>query len=253
MLTFNSRRGREMIGNNRQGTANVVNMALQNNIRKLCHVSSVTTLAQNIHQDSTTEESPWKSVRNQVPYAVSKIESEREVWRGIAEGLNAVIVNPGVILGYGDPLRDSGRLIPSLRKMTRFYTSGLTGMVGVRDVSRAMIQLMESDISGERFILNAENVSYRKLTEVVASALGKTKPSIRIPALVLEIAWRLDHLRSLVTGSEPFITRATAQSACQKTCFNGEKITQYLPFQYTPIEEVVKEICGKIRKEQLLY
>jgi nucleoside-diphosphate-sugar epimerase len=164
--------------------------------------------------------------------------------------MNAVIVNPGVILGYGDPRRDSGRLIPSLRKMTCLYTTGITGMVGVRDVSRAMIQLMESDISGELFILNAENVSFRKLTEMVALALGKPRPFIRIPVFVLEALWRLEHLRSLITGGEPFITRATAQSACQQTYFNGEKITRRLPFQYTPIEEVVKEVCGQVRKER---
>jgi nucleoside-diphosphate-sugar epimerase len=250
ILTFNSRKGREMINNNLQGTANVVNMALQNNIRKLCHVSSVTTLSPSVHQHTVTEESPWKSVRNQVPYAVSKIESEREVWRGIAEGLNAVIVNPGIILGHGDPLRDSGRLIPSMSRMTRFYTSGITGMVGVRDVSRAMIQLMESSISGERFILNAENVSYKRLLKMVASGLGKPRPSVRIPAAALEISWRLDHVRSLLTGREPFITRAIARSAHEKTYFNGEKITRYLPFQYTPIEEVVREVCEQIRQEQ---
>lgn len=250
ILTFSTRHGEELITNNQQGTANIVNAALQNNIRKLCHVSSVTSMARNIQKEVITEESPWKSVRNQVPYAVSKIESEREVWRGIAEGLNAVIVNPGVILGYGDPRRDSGRLIPSLSRMTRYYTSGITGMVGVRDVTRAMIMLMESNISGERFILNAENVSYRRLTEMVASALGKPRPSIRIPVAVLEASWRVDHIRSLLTGNDPFITKAVARSARERTDYSGEKITRVLPFQYTPIEEVVSEVCGQIRTGQ---
>lgn len=250
ILTFSTRHAEELIINNQQGTANIVNAALQNNIRKLCHVSSVTSIARNIQKEVITEESPWKSVRNQVPYAVSKIESEREVWRGIAEGLNAVIVNPGVIMGYGDPRRDSGRLIPSLSRMTRLYTSGITGMVGVRDVTRAMIMLMESNISGERFILNAENVSYRRLTEMVASALGRPRPSIRIPVAVLEAAWRLDHIRSLLTGNDPFITKAVARSARERTYYSGEKITRVLPFQYTPIEEVVMEVCRQIRTAQ---
>lgn len=250
ILTFNPRRAGELISTNRQGTANVVNMALQNNIRKLCHVSSVTTIAKTVQEKIITEESPWKSVRNQVPYAVSKIESEREVWRGIAEGLNAVIVNPGVILGWGDTRRDSGRLIPALSRMTRFYTSGTTGMVGVRDVSRAMVMLMESSISGERFILNAENVSFRRLTEIVATALEKPRPSVKIPAAALGISWRLDHVRSLLTGREPFITRAIAENARKKTCYSGEKITRVLPFEYTPIDDVVREVCGQIKKEQ---
>ena len=250
ILTFNPRRGRELIATNQQGTANIVNLALQNNIRKLCHVSSVTSITKNVQEEIITEGSPWKSVRNQVPYAVSKIESEREVWRGIAEGLNAVIVNPGVILGWGDARRDSGRLIPALSRMARFYTSGVTGMVGIRDVSRAMIMLMESGISGERFILNAENVSFRRLAEMVATALGKPKPSVRIPAATLEISWRLEYIRSLITGSEPFITKAIARSAQEKTYFDGGKITRVLPFQYTPIEEVVREVCGQIKKEQ---
>lgn len=243
ILTFNPRRAKELITTNQQGTANIVNMALQKNIRKLCHVSSVTTIAKTVQEEIVTEGSPWKSVRKQVPYAVSKIESEREVWRGIAEGLNAVIVNPGVILGWGDTRRDSGRLIPALSRMTRFYTSGTTGMVGVRDVSRAMIMLMESGISGERFILNAENVSFRRLAEMVASALGTSGPSVKIPAAALEISWRLEYVRSLLTGREPFITRTIAENARKKTCYSGEKITRALPFYYTPIEEVVREVC----------
>ncbi len=250
IMTFNPKSGRKMIRNNTLGTANVVNTALAKNIRKLCHVSSVISLAQTFDHPIITESAPWKSTRHHPPYAISKVESEREVWRGIAEGLDAVIVNPGVILGHGDPKRDSGRLIPSLSKMTRYYTSGVTGMISIKDVVRAMILLMESDISGERFILSAENVPFQHLTEMVAEALGKPKPSIRIPALALEIAWRMEHLRSLVTGSEPFITKATAQSASRWTYFNGEKITQRLPFQYTPIEQVVREICKKIREEE---
>lgn len=244
MVSFNPRKGREMIWNNMQGTANMVNMALAKNVRKFCHVSSVISLSKSTDHHQITESSPWKSPRHHPPYAISKVESEREVWRGIAEGLNAVIVNPGIVIGYGDPLRDSGRLIHSLRKVSRFYTSGITGMVGVNDVVKAMILLMESDISGERFILSAENVPYKKLTEIVATSLGKPRPSVKIPSIALELAWRMEHMRCLVTGGEPFITKATAQSACRKMSFDGSKITRRLPFLYTPIEQAVHEACS---------
>lgn len=243
MVSFNPRNGRKMIWNNMQGTANMVNMGLAKNVRKFCHVSSVISLSKTMDNPVITESSPWKSPRHHPPYAISKVESEREVWRGIAEGLNAVIVNPGIVIGYGDPMRDSGRLIHSLSNISRFYTSGVTGMVGINDVVRAMILLMESDISGERFILSAENVPYKKLTEMVATTLGKPKPSVRIPSFALELAWRMEHIRCLLAGGEPFITKATAQSARRKVLFDGSRITRTIPFQYTPIETVVQQTC----------
>jgi nucleoside-diphosphate-sugar epimerase len=244
MVSFNPRRKQEMITNNLQGTANLVNAALAGQVRKFCHVSSVSALAKSAGQPLVNDESGWRSSKKDPPYAISKYESEREVWRGMSEGLNAVIVSPAIIIGYGDAGRDSGRLIPSISKISLFYTGGANGMVGVRDVTRAMILLMESDISQERFILNSENKPFRELTAMIAGNLGKRKPIIRVPAAVLGLLWRFEHVRSCLFGSEPFITHATAKSSRMNYYFDGSKITKQIDFQYTPLEQVVKEACA---------
>jgi nucleoside-diphosphate-sugar epimerase len=243
MVSFNPRRAREMITNNQEGTANMVNAALACQIRKFCHVSSVSALAKSPDQPYVTDESAWRSSKKDPPYAISKHESEREIWRGMSEGLHAVIVSPTIVIGYGDSSRDSGRLIPSLGRLSTFYTGGSNGMVGVRDVVRAMILLMESDISQERFVLNAGNRTFRELTAMVAKNMGRPLPRIRIPSALIGLLWRAEYLRSYLANSEPFITRATAVSARRKYFFDGNRICRFIDFEYTPLEEVVSEAC----------
>ena len=244
MVSLVPRERRSIIKTNIKGTANVINAALEKNIRKLCHVSSITALGDKPEGKFIDEKTVWVPSNKSSAYRISKYESELEVWRGIAEGLKAVIVNPSIILGVSNPAGQSGRLIHSIYKNSAFYTNGIIGYVGVRDVSRAMIGLMENDIHNERFILSAENLSYRELFSMIAKSHHKKEPHIRIPSFILEVGWRAETIRSFLTGNKPIITKSIARNAISHYHFNGNKIKDYIDFEYTPVPEVITEMCN---------
>ena len=246
-VSFVPRERESIIKNNIEGTANIVNAALEKNIRKLCHVSSIAAMGNKPDGKFIDEKAEWVPSNKNTAYRISKYESELEVWRGIAEGLKAVIVNPSIILGITNPVGQSGRLIHSIYKNSAFYTTGVNGYIGVRDVSRAMIGLMESDIHNERFILSAENLSYKELFSMIAKSFHKKEPHIRIPSFMLEVGWRAEKIRSFLFGNKPVITKSMTRNAINQYHYNGSKIKDYLDFEYTPVPEVITEMCNIIQ------
>ena len=235
---------KKLIRQNTEGTANLVNAALEKKIRKLCYVSSIAALGRpESMSDLIDEDLVWKTSKNNSIYAVSKYGAEREVWRGTAEGLDAVIVNPSIILGVAGKSGGSSRIFNTVWEGLKFYPPGKNGFVDVRDVVKAMILLMKSDIRNERFILNVDNIEYKKLFELIAAALGKPAPSIRVNQTLARLAWRIEKLRSMVTGIKPLITRETARTAVQHYEYSNEKIKKELGFEFTPIEETVGHFC----------
>jgi nucleoside-diphosphate-sugar epimerase len=230
---------------NTEGTANVVNAALEKKIRKLCHVSSIAALGRPEHQSDLIDENlVWKTSKHNSMYAVSKYGAEREVWRGSAEGLDVMIVNPSIILGVAGPGMGSSRIFNTVWNGLKVYPPGKNGFVDVRDVVRAMILLMKSDIRNERFILNVDNIEYKKLFELMAASFGKPAPSIKVSPLISGLAWRVEKIRSIITGVKPLITRETAHTAVQQYEYSAEKIKKELGFEFTPIEETVRHFCG---------
>ncbi|MCK9399380.1 MAG: NAD-dependent epimerase/dehydratase family protein [Bacteroidales bacterium] len=230
---------------NTEGTANIVNAALEKKIRKLCHVSSIAALGRPENQaDLIDENLVWKTSRNNSIYAISKYGAEREVWRGTAEGLDAVIVNPSIILGVAGASMGSSRIFNSIWEGLKFYPPGINGFVDVRDVVRAMILLMNSDIRNERFILSVDNIEYKRLFDLIAAAMGKPAPHLKVSPMLLGFAWRVEKLRSMVTGVKPLITKETAHTAVQQYEYSNEKIKKELGFEFTPIEETVRHFCG---------
>ena len=240
---------RKLLRLNTEGTANVVNAALEKKIRKLCHVSSVAAIGrpENL-TDLIDEELVWKTSRNNSMYAISKYGAEREVWRGTAEGLDAVIVNPSIILGIAGANRGSSRIFSTVWEGLRFYPPGKNGFVDVRDVARAMILLMNSDISNERFILNGESIEYKRLFDLIAAEMGKPSPSIKVGPMLSGLAWRIEKIRSVVTGVKPLITKETAHTAVQHYEYSNEKIKKELGFEFTPIEETIRHFCAIFMK-----
>ncbi len=164
----------------------MVNAALEKKIRKLCHVSSIAALGRPENQSDLIDENlVWKTSKNNSNYAVSKYGAEREVWRGTAEGLDAVIVNPSIILGVAGKSQGSSRIFNTIREGLKFYPLGKNGFVDVRDVVKAMILLMNSDIRTERFILNADNIEYKSLFDLMAAAMGKPAPSVKVSPMLV--------------------------------------------------------------------
>lgn len=240
---------------NVQGTANVVNLALEVGIKKMAFVSSVAALGRPdprmidaskptvIDENQKWEESPLNS-----NYGKSKYLAELEVWRGVAEGLSAVMVNPSMVLGEGDWTRSSTQLFKYAFDENKFYTEGLINYVDVQDVAEATVKLLLSDIKNERFVLSAGSTTYRELFTKIANGFGKRPPSKLVSPFLTEIIWRVEALRSWLTGSKPLITKETAKTARTKFVYNGEKIQNALGFTYRPLDETVVRVCKTLRK-----
>lgn len=244
VMSFDPKDHKKMMRINTSGTANVVNAAMQKGIGKLCHVSSIAALGRpENNKDVIDEKLVWKSSRNNSIYSISKYESEREVWRGVAEGLDAVVVNPSVILGYAGLDTGSSRLFSTAWRNTVFYPAGVNGFVDVRDVASAMVELMDSDIKNEKFILSAGNLSYRKLFEYMALGFDKPRPRFRVGSLPASLAWRAERLRSWILRKSPLLTRETARTASKKNYYSNEKIRKAIGFEFRPLEETVADHC----------
>ena len=249
IVSFEPRHRKEMMKINIDGTANVVNAALKTGVSRLCYVSSIAALGRGKDKETITEDTHWKTSSYNSHYAISKYGGEREVWRGVEEGLEAVIVNPSIIFGLGSAEGGTARLFHSVWKGLHIYPKGINGFVDVRDVCRAMILLMESDIRNKRFILSATNMSYRDLFSSMAAELGKKKPVFPANRALTSLAWRVEYLRSSVFGSKPLITRETAITSSQEYIYSGDRITKTIDFQYTPFEDTIHFLAAAFRKE----
>lgn len=249
-VSFNPRERNNVIRINEQGTANVVNASLENKVKKLCHISSIAALGRSVDDEWIDENSKWKTSRKNSVYAISKFAAEREVWRGTEEGLNAVIVNPGIILGPANWETGSARLFMGVYTGLNFYTTGVNGFVDVKDVSKAMIMLMESDIINQRYVLNAENISYKELLFTIAEELNVRPPRIKAGPILSGIAWRVEKIRSLTTGYTPFITKETANSANGRYYYSAEKIRKEFGFNFMKIRDCIKDTCACLIKDK---
>ncbi len=225
---------------NIQGTANLVNACLDlPEFRYFVHVSSVATLGRFSGEQALDENSHWDPSSHPSNYAISKYGAEREVWRAMSEGLPAVIVNPSIILGPGDWNKGSAALFQKARNGFPFYTDGISGFVDVRDVCNAMLWLREKEITGERFILNGEDLAFRVLFVKMANALGTKPPYIKVHAWMASLVWPLEKLRCMLLRTKPFITRETAKTARSQYHYSAAKITQ-LGFRFRPIDEAIR-------------
>jgi dihydroflavonol-4-reductase len=241
IVSFDSKARNSMLHFNTQSTANVVNESLLQGIRKLVHVSSVAAIGRSGDAaKEITEEEEWGESSYNSAYAISKYFAETEVWRGMGEGLNAVIVNPGIILGAGDWHKGSAQLMKVAYDEFPFYTSGSTSWVDVADVVKILDLLMKSDIAGQRFILSSGNHSFREVFTSMAGALNKKPPRYRANALVTGIAWRAGKLRNMLFGTNMAITRETAITAHSSSFYSNSKLLAALPgFTYTSIHSSI--------------
>jgi dihydroflavonol-4-reductase len=230
---------------NIEGTSNVVNTALEKGIKRLLYVSSVAVLGRSMHGATVNEGNQWADIKLDTSYARSKYHAEMEVWRAIGEGLNAVIVNPSTVLGFGDWNSSSCAIFKNVYEEFPWYTNGENGFVDVEDIARAVVRLMQEPISQERFILSASTLSFRELLDLIADGLSKKHPSREATPLLAAMAWRLEKIKTLFTGSPSLLTQETARVARGKTYFDNSKILKYLPdFTFTPIAQTIKRSCA---------
>jgi dihydroflavonol-4-reductase len=234
-----------MINTNVQGTGNLVNLCLDCDI-KLVHVSSIAAIGQAKPGELITENHHLDVSTEYDGYAISKLESEMEVWRGIAEGLKAVIVNPSLIIGANAGIWGSGQLFETVRKGLKFYTEGTAGFVDVEDVAKCMIALMESNITGQRYIISAENRDYKRLTAEIAKGFNVPPPSTLAKPWMMELAWRGAAVAGYITRSRPALDKIAAKSSTQTRDFDNSKIKAVVDIEFKPISKSIAEICERL-------
>ena len=228
---------------NIEGTANIVNFCIAYEIKKLCFVSSIATLGDLLpHEKFITEETEWNPEKYHNDYAISKYGAEMEIWRGQQEGLDVIIVNPGVILGPGFREQGSGLLFTKVKNGLKFYSLGSTGFVAVTDVVRITYQLMQSEIKNERFTLIAENNVFRDILNAIADSLGVQRPKIHAKPFLMKILWRLDWFVSNVFQQKRKLSQATARASYSVNNYSNEKIIDRLKTDFINIHHYIKEI-----------
>ena len=249
IVSFNPARKQELFKVNIEGTANVVNAALTAGVKKLVHVSSVAALGR-AGGKPISEKDQWNEKEDSSNYGKSKYYGEMEVWRGIGEGLEAVIVNPSLILGGGNWNAGSSKIFKSVYQGFPWYSTGVNGFTDVRDVATAMILLMESNITAQRFIINAENKSYQQVFSMIAKAFNKKAPHKKVTPLLAGLIWRLEAIKSLFSKEDPLVTKETADTALANIQYDNGKLLKYLPgFAYTDFPKTINDTCAALQQK----
>ncbi len=236
---------------NIDGTSNIVNLCITNAIEKLCFVSSVAAVEKKVSESKIDESENWNSAIYKSGYAITKYGAEMEVWRASQEGIDVVIVNPGVILGSGFWQKGTGNLFTEISKGFKFYTEGVTGFVGVIDLVKIMQKLMQSDIKNERFIVVAQNTSFKNIFYTIADSLHKKRPKVKITKPWSEIFWRLDILRSKIMRKSPLLTKNSARASQSKNYYTSKKLKTVLNFKFENINHTIQNIAKNFKQDNL--
>ena len=247
-ISFDPSKYKVLKKTNVEGTANIVNLCLANNIQKICYVSSVATFGSALNGEFISEENQWNPEERNSVYAITKFGAEMEVWRGTQEGLDAVIVNPGVILGTSPDGDGSGTIIALGSSGIPVYPSGGMGIVDVQDVVKAMLLLMDSEIKNEQFILVAENITYKELLSKFAKLFGKKPPFKKLPKKIIFFLSSADWLFSKLFGKKRKLFKATVRSMFKTSFYDASKVKGSLGFQFTPLEVTLERIVKETKK-----
>lgn len=249
-ISYSKKDEKKLMSVNVQGTANVVNAALEKNIQKLIYFSSIAAVGRTGKDGEIVNENiPWDRKTINSDYSLSKFLAEREVWRGIAEGLNAVILNPAIIVGAGNWTSGSCRLFSTVHDGFKYYTEGVTGYTDVRDVVKIAFQLSQKETKGERFVICSENLSYHDFLTSIGKALNVKGPTVKAGKFLSGIAWRAELIKSLLTGKAPQVTKQTSRIANKKVYFDHGKIVALLNYEFIPVKRSIDDTAASFTKE----
>jgi dihydroflavonol-4-reductase len=229
------------IQNNRVATANVVNFSLRNKVEKLCYVSSTAAIGVNT-KGASTEANKWEPGSEVSGYSVSKFLAEKEVWRGIEEGLNAVIINPCVIFGPGDWNSSSLAIFKAAKKGMPFFPPGSNAIVDARDVANAMFQLMNSTISKERFLCVGPNLTFKELFSELSKKLGQKSPRYTAPKFIALFYALINELLGHITGKSTGISIESVHSGYKSISYDRSKIEKAIPIHFHALEETIENV-----------
>jgi len=242
-ISFDPKHYYKLKKSNIEGTANIVNLCIANDVQKLCHVSSVATIGTPIDNGLATEKTDWNPEEKNSVYGITKYGAEMEVWRGTQEGLDAVIVNPGVILGEGYWNSGSGAIFKQAAKGVPFYFGGGVGTVDVKDVVAIMLILMKSTVKNERYIVVSNNVSYKELLTAISLKLNKKPPKKEAPQWILYLLSGLDWFSSVIFRTKRKLLKATVHSLYKKSFYDNSKLISQLAYDFIPFDETVGRVA----------
>ncbi|MDB5120838.1 MAG: hypothetical protein JWN56_2056 [Sphingobacteriales bacterium] len=245
-ISFNASDKKEMMRVNAEGTAHIVDLCLSHQVKKLVYVSSVAAVGDAKGHNEITEKNHWEFNGTQSAYSISKYASEMEVFRGIAEGLKAVIVNPSVIIGKNAGKSGSGALFTLVKKGLTYYPTGTIGLIDVEDVARTMITLMDEEITNQRYIINAENWSYHDFFTEIAHQLKLNPPSKPLKKWMAQLAVLGSSISGSITGKPSQLTAETARSAFKEQLFSNTKIKNAIGIEFKLIQQTIAEICAEL-------
>lgn len=248
LISFDPKDEKAMRKVNIQGTANIVNLCIAFNIQKLCYVSSVAALGPSNKEGVVTEESKWNPEENHNDYAISKYGAEIEVWRGSQEGLDVIIVNPGIIVGPGFWKSGSGELFSRINKGLSYHFPKISGFVSVYDVVKAMMILTSSEVKNEQFTLVAENLSFEEVLKSTAGYLDKPQPDKQLKKWMIATGWVFQKIGGLF-GMRQKITRDSINGLFEKTYYDSSKIKSQIDFNFQPIDQALKDTAAIYLKE----
>lgn len=245
LVSFHPKEASKMLKVNVEGTANIVNLCLDFGVKRLVHISSIAALGRAANRPHLDETCKWVESKGNSRYAVSKHLAEMEVQRGIAEGLSAAMVNPSVIVGSRDWEEGMAGFFKKIDQGLKFCPSGGSGFVDVRDVVRFAFLLLESDVSGERYILNSENLSHREFFGMIAKELDVKPPPVTVGPFLAEVAWRVEWLKEKILGSAPLATKESARASVTNYTYSNEKSRAAFGFEYLPMQQTIRETAAQ--------
>ncbi len=251
MVSFHASDRKSLYKINIDGTANMVNLSIEAGVEKFVYISSVAALGRTSHGEMVDEKKKWQSSTTNTHYAISKHHAEREVWRGMGEGLDVIILNPSTIIGYGNWNDSSCKIFKSVYDEFPWYTEGVNGFVAVEDIATIVVRLLQHDEAvNERFIVNADNWTFKELFTQIATGFNKKPPYRKATPFMGMLAVYLEKIKSVFTGKKPLLTAQTAKVAHSKTYFSNQKLLKLLhDFQYTSLEKAIAEATQRYKEK----
>jgi dihydroflavonol-4-reductase len=229
---------------NVEATGYLLEISARVGIRRFAHVSSIAALGSTRQGRPVNELDHWNASDYHTHYGISKHLAELEVFRAVEEGLSAFIINPGVVIGAGEPGRSSNALVSILDRGLPFCSAGNTGVTGARDVATQLAHLLNSASPGERYICVSENLSYCELCRKICNALGKKAPQRMAPPWLLRLAVAAHWVREKITGKKAVITGESVSNTSLDIQYDSSKLIRTTGIPLAPLDLSIGEAAS---------
>jgi len=251
LISYWSRQNSLQFEINVNGTKNVVQACLEEKVKRLIYTSS--TGAVGFKEGKLAdEETEFNLGSLGIAYCDTKYLAEKEIQKGVKEGLDAVMVCPGSMYGPGDIRRIKEDPVFLKGVSSLFYVKGGLGVVDVEDVVEGEILAWKKGKKGERYILVGENLSFYDIRKTIAEILGKNPPKIALPYLVFLFISYILNWTSYLTEKRPKFTPENAKLNGMYLYFSNEKAKKELEMQFSPFKEAAKRMIEWYKENKYL-